>query len=116
MNLIANPPTPCQIGKRPPAPENRPAIEESRGGGNIPDLEWRLAQFRRAPPPPWRSTHSMNRRFWHRTAHARAQGHPALFAGHTDAEADGGGLVGSCCGLVRVRAPIPRPRLEFGLW
>ena len=26
-------PTPCRIGKRPPAPENRPAIEESRGGG-----------------------------------------------------------------------------------
>ena len=33
MNLVANPPTPCRIGKRPPAPENRPAIEEPRGGG-----------------------------------------------------------------------------------
>ena len=32
MNLIANPPTPCRIGKRPPAPAGgkRPAIEESQ--------------------------------------------------------------------------------------
>ena len=30
MSLIANPPTPCQ---RPPAQDNRMAIEESRGGG-----------------------------------------------------------------------------------
>ena len=33
VSLIAHPPTPCRIGKRPPAPENRPAIEELRGGG-----------------------------------------------------------------------------------
>ena len=32
MNLVANPPTPFRIGKRPPGPENRPAIEEPRGG------------------------------------------------------------------------------------
>ena len=34
MSLIVNPPTPCRIGKRAPAPKNRPAIEESRGGGH----------------------------------------------------------------------------------
>ena len=28
MSLIANPPMACQIGRRPPAPENRPVIEE----------------------------------------------------------------------------------------
>ena len=27
VGLIANPPTPCRIGKRPPALENRPAIK-----------------------------------------------------------------------------------------
>ena len=31
MNLAANPPALCRIGKRPPAPENRPATGESRG-------------------------------------------------------------------------------------
>ena len=29
-DLIATPPTPCRIGKRPLAPEARPAIEEKR--------------------------------------------------------------------------------------
>ena len=33
INLVVNPPTPCRIGKRPSAPEDRPAIEEPRGGG-----------------------------------------------------------------------------------
>ena len=32
-NPISNPLAPCRIGKRPPAPENWPAIGESRGGG-----------------------------------------------------------------------------------
>ena len=30
MGLIANPPTPCRMCKRPPAPENRPAMVEPR--------------------------------------------------------------------------------------
>ena len=32
IDLIENPPTPCRIGKRPPAREDRPAIEGPRGG------------------------------------------------------------------------------------
>ena len=51
MNSIAvNPPAPCRIptgNKRPPAPENRPAIGELHGGGHR-----RLKQLRRAAHAP----------------------------------------------------------------
>ena len=40
MNILANPPAPCRIGKRPLAPEAWPAIESraacTRGGGHPP--------------------------------------------------------------------------------
>ena len=44
MSLVINPLPPCRIGKRPPAPENRPAIEESAVAGGRKARRWWLAR------------------------------------------------------------------------
>ena len=49
--MVVNPPTPCRIGKRPPAPENQPAIGGLRGGGcNLDDDDGDL--HNKNPPTP----------------------------------------------------------------